>query len=184
MKKLFFKGPKPTPAPPTPAPTPPPRSEYISVKHCIVLQLLVCFFKKKKTKEEQKLTSIKINYNIINKIQIYQLVGQARIKESILGLQPPDMAAMLVVNTVISKNLYENDFSSQRSEMLLFLTTDMAAATSCTNQQYRKKDLNTKFFLFPLKFAELALTSDFSLMDLGKLVQQRSCVSFNTLKKQ
>ena len=148
MKKLFFKGPKPTPAPPTPAPTPPPRSEYISVKHCIVLQLLVCFFLKKKTKEKQKLTSIKINYNIINKIQIYQLVGQARIKESILGLQPPDMAAMLVVNTVISKNLYENDFSSQRSEMLLFLTTDMAAATSCTNQQYRKKILIRNSFYF------------------------------------
>ena len=65
---------------------------------------LFSFFK---TKEKQNLTSIKIDYNIINKIQIYQLVGQA--KKPILALQPPDMAAMLVVNTIISKNLYENE---------------------------------------------------------------------------
>ena len=30
------------------------------------------------------------------------------------------------------------DFSSQRREMLLFLTTNMAAVTSRANQQYRK----------------------------------------------
>ena len=28
------------------------------------------------------------------------------------------------------------EFSSQRGEMLLFLTTNMAAVTSCANQQY------------------------------------------------
>ena len=31
------------------------------------------------------------------------------------------------------------EFSSQRREMLLFLTTNMAAVTSRANQQYREK---------------------------------------------
>ena len=57
----------------------------------------------------------------------------------ILSLQPRDMAAMLVVNTmkIISKNLHENGLTSERREMLLFLATNMAAVTSRTNQQLR-----------------------------------------------
>ena len=33
------------------------------------------------------------------------------------------------------------EFSSQRREMLLFLTTNMAAVTSRANQQLEKKDM-------------------------------------------
>ena len=49
---------------------------------------------------------------------------------SILGLQPRDLAAMLLVNTVkiISKNYF--------LELLVFLTTNMAAKTSRANHQY------------------------------------------------
>ena len=55
-----------------------------------------------------------------------------------LGLQPRDKAAMLVVNTIqfFSRRIYMKiEFSSQRREMLLFLTTKMAAVKSRVNQQ-------------------------------------------------
>ena len=55
---------------------------------------------------------------------------------SILGLQPRDKAAMLVVNR---KNCFRRistkiELSSSRREMLLSLTTNMAAVTSRANQ--------------------------------------------------
>ena len=55
----------------------------------------------------------------------------------ILGLQPCDKAAMLGVKTKeFSRRIYMKiEFSSQRREMLLFLTTNMAAVTSRANQQ-------------------------------------------------
>ena len=57
----------------------------------------------------------------------------------ILGLQPRDKAAMLGVNTIefFSGRIYMKIvFSSQGREMLLFLTTNMAAVTSRANQQW------------------------------------------------
>ena len=56
----------------------------------------------------------------------------------IRGLQPRDKAAMLGVNTIefFSGRIYMKIvFSSQGREMLLFLTTNMAAVTSRANQQ-------------------------------------------------
>ena len=57
----------------------------------------------------------------------------------ILGLQPRDKAAMLGVNTIeffFSRSIYMKiEFTSQRREMLLFLTTNTAAVTSPANQQ-------------------------------------------------
>ena len=56
----------------------------------------------------------------------------------IRGLQPRDKAAMLGVNTIefFSGIIYMKIvFSSQGREMLLFLTTNMAAVTSRANQQ-------------------------------------------------
>ena len=57
----------------------------------------------------------------------------------IRGLQPRDKAAMLGVNTIefFSGRIYMKIvFSSQGREMLLFLTTHMAAVTSRANQQW------------------------------------------------
>ena len=57
----------------------------------------------------------------------------------IRGLQPRDKAAMLWVNTIefFSGRIYMKIvFSSQGREMLLFLTTNMAAVTSRANQQW------------------------------------------------
>ena len=57
----------------------------------------------------------------------------------IRGLQPRDKAAMLGVNTIafFSGRIYMKIvFSSQGREMLLFLTTNMAAVTSRANQQW------------------------------------------------
>ena len=53
---------------------------------------------------------------------------------SILGLQPRDKAAMLGVNT-IEILLEKFTFSSHRRDTLLFLTANMAAVTSRTNEQ-------------------------------------------------
>ena len=53
-------------------------------------------------------------------------------------LQPRDKAAMLEVNTIefFSRTIYMKiKFGSQRREMILFLTTNMAAVTSRANQQ-------------------------------------------------
>ena len=58
----------------------------------------------------------------------------------IRGLQPRDKAAMLGVNTIgfFSGRIYMKIvFSSQGREMLLFLTTNMAAVTSRANQQWK-----------------------------------------------
>ena len=57
----------------------------------------------------------------------------------IRGLQPRDKAAMLGVNTIefFSGRIYMKIvFSSQGREMLLFLTTNMAAVTSRANQKW------------------------------------------------
>ena len=56
----------------------------------------------------------------------------------ILGLGPRDKAAMLVVHTIIFfRRIYmKMEFLSQRREMFLFLTTNIAAMTSRANRQY------------------------------------------------
>ena len=58
----------------------------------------------------------------------------------ILGLQPRDKAAMLGVRKkeLFSRRIYMKiEVTSQRREMLLFLTTKMAAVTSPANQNYK-----------------------------------------------
>ena len=58
--------------------------------------------------------------------------------KKILGLQPRDKAAMLVVNTIefFFRSIFmKMGFSSQRRKMRLFLITNMAAVTSRANQQ-------------------------------------------------
>ena len=59
------------------------------------------------------------------------------LKLPILGLQPRDKAAMLggQYNRNFARKIYmEMEFSSQRRDILLFLTTNMAAVTSLANQ--------------------------------------------------
>ena len=58
----------------------------------------------------------------------------------ILSLQPRDMATMLGVNKkeLFSRSIYMKiEVTSRRREMLLFLTTKMAAVTSPANQKYK-----------------------------------------------
>ena len=59
------------------------------------------------------------------------------VSPSILGLQPRDKAAMLVVKTkeIYLLNLHQNRVHFPAREMLLFLTTNMAVVTSLANQQ-------------------------------------------------
>ena len=66
----------------------------------------------------------------------------------ILGLEPHDMMVTLVVKTMkLCQKIYMKiEFSSQRKEMFLFLTTNMATLTSCANQQDTISD-----FLFFIK---------------------------------
>ena len=62
----------------------------------------------------------------------------SRYHVGILGLQPRDKAAMLGVGTIelFSRRIYMKiEVTSQRAEMLLFLTTKMAAVTSPANQK-------------------------------------------------
>ena len=57
---------------------------------------------------------------------------------AILGLQSLDKVAMLGVNKTeffVEEIYMKIQFSSQRREMLLFLSTNMAAVTSRANQQ-------------------------------------------------
>ena len=57
---------------------------------------------------------------------------------STIGLQPRDKAAMLGINTIeyFSPRIYVKiEFTSQGREMLLFLTTTLAAVLSRVNQQ-------------------------------------------------
>lgn len=64
------------------------------------------------------------------------------MSEALLGLQPREKAAMLMVNIIelfLKEFTYEMEFSSHRREMLLFLIANMAAVTSRANQQYGKK---------------------------------------------
>ena len=64
-------------------------------------------------------------------------------KWRILGLQPRDKAAMLVVKPINSHNFcriyMKMELSSQRREMLLFLITNMAAVRSRTNHQLLRR---------------------------------------------
>ena len=63
-----------------------------------------------------------------------------------LGLQPRDKAATLrgQYNRIVSRIIYMKiEFSSQRREILLFLTTNMAAVTSHANQQWFGPQLAT-----------------------------------------
>ena len=57
---------------------------------------------------------------------------------STIGLQQRDKAAMLGINTIeyFSRRIYVKiEFTSQEREMLLFLTTTLAAVLSRVNQQ-------------------------------------------------
>ena len=56
-----------------------------------------------------------------------------------LSLQPRDKATMLGVSQeLFSRRIYRKvEVTSQRGEMLLFLTTKMAAVTSPANQKYK-----------------------------------------------
>ena len=61
--------------------------------------------------------------------------------EGILGLQPRDETAILGVKTVKFDSLrifMKMELTSQRREMLLFLTTNMAVVTSRVNQEYER----------------------------------------------
>ena len=58
--------------------------------------------------------------------------------EGILGLQSRDKAAILGVKTIKFNSLrifMKIELTSQRREMLLFLTTNMAVMTSRANQE-------------------------------------------------
>ena len=57
----------------------------------------------------------------------------------VLSLQPRDKATMLGVSQeLFSRRIYRKvEVTSQRGEMLLFLTTKMAAVTSPANQKYK-----------------------------------------------
>ena len=58
----------------------------------------------------------------------------------IVNLQPRDKATMLGVSTIelSSRRIYMKiEVTSQRREMLFFLTTKMAAVTSPANQKYK-----------------------------------------------
>ena len=64
----------------------------------------------------------------------------SRYHVGILCLQPRDKAAILGIGTIelFSRRIYvKKEVTSQRREMLLFLTTKMAAVTSPANQQYK-----------------------------------------------
>ena len=71
------------------------------------------------------------------------------VKRAILGLQPREKAAMLVVKTkeIFPLICIKIEFISQRREMLLFLTTNMAAVMSLANQQFCAKIISTYLFL-------------------------------------
>ena len=59
-------------------------------------------------------------------------------KQAILGLQPRDKAAVLgsKQQNFFSRRIYMKiGFSSQRKEMLMFLSANMATVTSRANQQ-------------------------------------------------
>ena len=69
----------------------------------------------------------------------------SRYHVGILGLQPRDKAALLGVGTIelFSRRIYMKiEVTSQRREMLLFLTTKMAAVTSPVNQKYKESLFN------------------------------------------
>ena len=63
----------------------------------------------------------------------------SRYHAGILRLQPRDKATMLGASKkeLFSRRIYRKvEVTSQRGEMLLFLTTKMAAVTSPANQKY------------------------------------------------
>ena len=63
------------------------------------------------------------------------------VSGGILCLQPRDEAAMLGVKTIKFDSLrifVKMELTSQRREMLLFLTTNMAVVTSRANQEYER----------------------------------------------
>ena len=64
----------------------------------------------------------------------------SRYHAGILSLQPRDKATMLGVSKkeLFSRRIYRKvEVTSQRGEILLFLTTKMAAVTSPANQKYK-----------------------------------------------
>ena len=84
------------------------------------------------------------NYKLNSKNRTFSVISIRFCIASILGLQPRDKAAMLGVKTKnFSRRIHKKiAFSSQRREMLLFSTINMAAVTSRANQQYGVKGAN------------------------------------------
>ena len=81
----------------------------------------------------------------------------------ILSFQPRDKATMLGVSTIelFSRIIYMKiEVTSQRREMLLFLTTKMAAVTSPANQKYKGS-----LFIIP-KTKSLRMLASFYKNDL------------------
>ena len=61
--------------------------------------------------------------------------------EGILGWKPRDEAAILGVKTIKYDSLrifIKMELTFQRTEMLLFMTTNMAVVTSRANQEYER----------------------------------------------
>ena len=84
----------------------------------------------------------------------------SRYHVGILGLQPRDKAAMLGVRKkeLFSRRIYMKiEVTSQRREMLLFLTTKMAAVTSPANQKYKESLFNVSKNKKPLYASKLLL---------------------------
>ena len=67
----------------------------------------------------------------------YSRKRKSSSKQAILGLQPRVKTALLGLKTMNFFGIIymKIEWSSQRREMLLFLTTDMAAVTSRASQQ-------------------------------------------------
>ena len=85
----------------------------------------------------------------------------SRYHAGILSLQPRDKATMLGVSKkeLFSRRIYRKvEVTSQRGEMLLFLTTKIAAVTSPANQKYKvhfSSYLKTKAFVCSQTFTEM-----------------------------
>ena len=85
---------------------------------------------KQQQQQHQQLKTGSVGKRLIAERDVVGLIPEAG---PIIGLQPRDKAAMLGVNTIafFSQRIYVKiEFSSQRREILLFLTTNMAAVTS------------------------------------------------------
>ena len=75
-------------------------------------------------------------------LSLKDILALTKKREGILGLQARDKAAMLVFNTTeffLKEFTLKMEFTSQRREIFLFLTTNMTVAMSRANQQWTKE---------------------------------------------